>query len=72
MNSQYGPIQESVEVLQRLFSLAPNDYRIPFQLARLHAEMGDNEQARQYGETALTLAPDNDKPEIRSFIDSLE
>ena len=29
MNSQYGPIQESVEVLLRLFSLAPNDYRIP-------------------------------------------
>ena len=72
MNSQYGPIQESVEVLLRLFSLAPNDYRIPVQLARLHAEMGDNERARQYGETALTLAPDNDKPEIRSFIDSLE
>ena len=72
MYVQYGRLQESVDILQRLTELVPNDFRIPFQLAHLHNELGNNQQARQFGENALTLAPDNDKPEIRSFIDSLE
>ncbi len=72
MNLQYERLQESVDILQRLTNLVPDDFRIPFQLARVHAELGDYVQARQSGETALTLAPESDKPGIKSFIDSLE
>ena len=67
-----GRLQESADILRRLMDLAPGDYRYPYQLARLHSELGNSQQARQFAETALTLAPDNEKAGIQSFVDSLE
>ncbi len=67
-----GRLQESADILRRLMDFAPGDYRYPYQLARLHSELGNSQQARQFAETALTLAPDNEKAGIQSFVDSLE
>ncbi len=72
INAQYGRPEASVGLLQRLMDIVPDDFRIPFQLAQLYAELGNYKQALQFGETALTLAPADDKPGIQSFIDSLE
>ena len=72
LNSQSGRLQESVDILQRLINLAPADYRLPFLLAHVHTQLGNNTQARQFGETALSLAPENEKPNVQSFLDSLE
>ena len=72
LNSQSGRLQESVDILQRLMDLAPADYRLPFQLAHVHTQLGNNTQARQFGETALSLAPEIEKPNVQSFLDSLE
>lgn len=71
-NAQNDLLQESSDFLQRLIDLAPDDYRFPFRLARVQSELGDNAQARELGEKALTLAPEKDKPGIQSFIDSFE
>ena len=72
MNAQNGRLQESVDILQRLIDLAPNDHRFPFQLAQVHTGLGNNTEARQFGEIALNLAPESYKPNIQSFIDSLD
>ena len=72
MNVENGRLLEAADILHRLMELAPHDYRFPFQLAQVHTELGNNQQARQFGESALTLAPENEKPGIQSFVDSLE
>ena len=72
VNEEYGRLKESADILQRLIALAPEDYRFPFQLARLHTQLGDILQARQFAESALSLAPDSEKAGIQSFVDSLE
>ena len=72
MNVENGRLLEAADILHRLMELAPHDYRFPFQLAQVHTELGNNQQARQFGESALALAPDNEKPGIQSFVDSLE
>jgi len=72
MNVENGRLLEAAGILHRLMELAPHDYRFPFQLAQVHTELGNNQQARQFGESALSLAPENEKPGIQSFVDSLE
>ncbi|MYC93330.1 MAG: hypothetical protein F4X14_00020 [Caldilineaceae bacterium SB0661_bin_32] len=72
MNVENGRLLEAADILHRLMELAPHDYRFPFQLAQVHTELGNNQQARQFGESALSLAPENEKPGIQSFVDSLE
>lgn len=67
-----GRLTESVDILHRLIDLAPDDYRFPFQLATLHSELGDNRQARQFAQNAMSLAPDNEKARIQSFVSTLE
>ena len=57
VNEEHGRLEESADILHRLIALAPEDYRFPFQLARLHSELGDNRQARQFADSALSLAP---------------
>ncbi len=72
MSVENGRLLQAADILHRLVELAPHDYRFPFQLAQVHTELGNNQQARQFGESALALAPDNEKPVIQSFVDSLE
>ena len=72
LREENGRLDESAEILHRLMELAPDDYRFPFQLARLYSELGAVQQARQFVEAALTLAPDNEKAAIQSFVESLE
>ena len=72
LHEENGRLDESAEILHRLMELAPDDYRFPFQLARLYSELGANQQARRFVEAALSLAPDNEKAAIQSFVDSLE
>ena len=67
-----GQLQEAADILHRLTTLAPEDYRFPLQLARVSAGLGNNQQARQFAESALSLAPDSAKPEIQSYVDSLD
>ncbi|MDE0076971.1 MAG: O-antigen ligase family protein [Caldilineaceae bacterium] len=72
LREEKGRLDESAEILHRLMELAPDDYRFPFQLARLYSELGAVQQARQFVEAALSLAPDNEKAAIQSFVESLE
>ena len=72
VRAENGRPQESAGILHRLMELAPDDYRFPFQLATLHAELGNNQQARQFAETALSLAPESEKTAIQSFVESLD
>ena len=72
LHEENGRLDESAGILHRLMELAPNDYRFPFQLARLYSELGADRQARQFVETALSLAPESEKAAIQSFVDSLE
>ncbi|MCZ0937653.1 MAG: O-antigen ligase family protein [Caldilineaceae bacterium] len=72
VNEENGLLPAAVDILRRLMDLAPDDYRHPFQMARLHTELGDNRQARQFAESALSLAPDSEKAGIQSFVDTLE
>ena len=67
-----GRLQEAADILHSLIAFAPEDYRFPFQLARVNAGLGNNLQARRFAETALSLAPENEKQGIQSFVDSLE
>ena len=55
-----------------MIELAPDEYRYPFGLAKIHSELGNTEQAEQFGKSALTLAPDGERPQIEAFINSLE
>ncbi|MYF79136.1 MAG: hypothetical protein F4180_04440 [Chloroflexi bacterium] len=71
-NVENGRLLQAADILHRLVELAPHDYRFPFQLAHVHSELGNNQQARQFGESALALAPDNEKPGVQAFVDSLE
>ncbi len=72
VRAENGRPQESAGILHRLMELAPDDHRFPFQLASLHSELGDNQQARQFAEAALSLAPESEKAAIQSFVDSLK
>ena len=69
---EVGRLQEAAEILHRLIDLAPEDYRFPLQLAKVSAGLGNDQQARQFAETAMTLAPDSEKAAIQSYVDSLE
>lgn len=67
-----GRLQEAAGILHRLIALVPEDFRNPFQLAKVQTALGNNQQARQFAQTALSLAPDSEKAVIQSFVDSLE
>ena len=67
-----GKLLKSIELLHGMIDLAPEDYRHPFRLAQVHSELGNFAQARQFGENALTLAPDEKRPDIQAFVDALE
>ncbi len=72
VNVENGQLQEADDILHRLIALDPEDYRFPFQLAKVQTGLGNNQQARQFAQTALSLAPDSEKALIQSFVDSLE
>ncbi len=67
-----GRLADAAAQLQVLFNLAPTDYRTPLRLADLQRELGNLDQALHFGQRALALAPENRKPDIQAFIDSLE
>ena len=67
-----GRLLDAAELLQDMIELAPDEYRYPFGLAKIHSELGNTEKAEQFGKSALTLAPDGERPQIEAFINSLE
>ena len=67
-----GRLLDAADLLHDMMDLAPQEYHYPLGLAQIHDEMGNTEQARQFGESALTLAPANERPQIEAFIESLE
>ena len=67
-----GRLQEAADILHRLMALVPEDFRIPFQLAKVLSGLGNNQQARQFAETAHSLAPESEKAGIQSYVDTLE
>ena len=67
-----GRLTDAAAQLQVLFQLAPTDYRTPLRLADLQKELGNLDQALHFGQRALALAPEDRKPDIQAFIDSLK
>ncbi len=67
-----GRLTDAAAQLQVLLELGPTDYRTPLRLADLQRELGNLEQALHFGQRALALAPEDRKPDIQAFIDSLE
>ena len=67
-----GRLLDAADLLHDMIDSRPDDYRYPLRLAYVYYELSDIEQARQFGENALTIAPDGERPEIQAFIDSLE
>lgn len=67
-----GRLPESIDYLNNLIELAPNDFRYPFQLAKVHLQLGNLQLARQFGDAALALATEDEESAIQTFLDSFE
>ena len=72
LNIGSGRLQESVDLIHRLIDLAPDEFRYPYQLAKVYNELGNRGLARKFAQDALVLAPEDNKPDIQAFAASLE
>lgn len=59
------------EVLQALATLQPDNYQHPLALAQLMEQLGRPQDALAYANQALTLAPDDQRPNITQLIAAL-
>jgi tetratricopeptide (TPR) repeat protein len=60
-----------VEVAQILMTLEPSNYQHPLNIAQALKRVGQIDNARQFGEQALALAPTEQKPAIEAFLSEL-
>ncbi|MBX3011952.1 MAG: tetratricopeptide repeat protein [Caldilineaceae bacterium] len=60
-----------VEIAQALMALEPTNYQHPLNIAQALQRAGQTDNARQFGEQALQLAPAEQKPAIQQFLDGL-
>lgn len=67
-----GRMSDAAQLLHTLIDLAPDEFRFPIKLAEVYNHLGDISEARRFGERAMELAPDTDRPAIQAFVDSLE
>ncbi len=61
----------AVEVYQALMVLEPDDYRHPYILAQILAQVGQTENARLFIEQAIELAPADAQTDLVAFLDTL-
>ncbi|MCB0063331.1 MAG: O-antigen ligase family protein [Caldilineaceae bacterium] len=74
LSNLYNTVQDDrkvVEIAQALMALEPGNYQHPFNIAQALQRVGQTENARQFGEQALSLAPDDQKPAIEAFLAGL-
>lgn len=69
---EQGDLARQMDVLQALVSLDPASYQYPLDLARLLQQQGQNEQAIQFAQRALELAPDEQKVAINQLLEQLQ
>lgn len=60
-----------VEIAQALMALEPTNFQHPLNIAQALQRAGQLDNARQFGEQALQLAPDDQKAAIQQFIAGL-
>jgi len=60
-----------IELHQMLIAQNPDNYHYPLELAQLLLEVGQPDNARQYAEQALALAPEDQKPTINELLQSI-
>lgn len=68
---QGGRLGQAAGTLEQLIELEPEGVRNRIDLARIQAQIGNNEEAQRVAEAALPLASDQEAEEIRQFLDSL-
>ncbi len=74
LSNLYNTIQDDrkvVEIAQALMAVEPNNYQHPLNIAQALQRAGQIDNARQFAEQALTLAPAEQKPAIEEFIAGL-
>lgn len=64
-------IDETISILQHLSTLEPTNYLYPLQLAQIYAQTGDLASAKTFAQSALELAPADQKPGIEQFLATL-
>ncbi|MEX1018462.1 MAG: tetratricopeptide repeat protein [Litorilinea sp.] len=62
----------AIEVLQNLATLEPNNFEHPLGLAQILQQVGQAENALAFANQALELAPDEQKPIISQYIETLD
>lgn len=75
LSNLYNTIQDDrkvVETAQQLIALEPNNYQHPLNIAQALNRVGQFDNARQFAEQALTLAPAEQKPAIEGFIAGID
>lgn len=60
-----------VEIAQALMALEPTNYQHPFNIAQALQRVGQLDNARNFADQALQLAPADQQPAIQQFIDGL-
>jgi len=64
-------VDDAVGVVQHLMTLEPSNYIYPLQIAQLYAQTGNLVAAKPFAQTALELAPADQKPGIEQFLATL-
>jgi tetratricopeptide (TPR) repeat protein len=74
LSNLYNTLQDDrkvVEIAQSLIGAEPNNYQHPLNIAQALERAGQIENARQFAEQALALAPAEQKPAIETLIAGL-
>ncbi|MEZ4859676.1 MAG: tetratricopeptide repeat protein [Caldilineaceae bacterium] len=74
LSSLYSAQQDerkAVEIAQALMQLEPDNFQYPLNIAQALQRVGQIDNARQYAQQALALAPDNQKAAVEQFIAGL-
>jgi len=69
--AQSGKYEQAIEVYLQAIQAMPNTqdrWRVEFILARIYAQIGDIPVALQYAQSALTLAPEDQKEALQNLI----
>ena len=64
-------IDETISILQHLTTLEPANYIYLLQMAQVYAQTGDLATAKTFAQSALELAPADQKPGIEQFLATL-
>jgi tetratricopeptide (TPR) repeat protein len=73
--TQLGRIEQAIATYEKALQISPGNptnWRIQETLARLFAQIGDFEAARQYASAALGTAPEDQRPNLQALLDRLD